>query len=344
MPICIAEATVECVHALPDPCDPNLNMIEISHLSKDFAGFKAVDDISFSVGPGEVLGFLGPNGAGKSTTMKMIAGFLRPSGGYAKVMGYRVSRRPMRAKREIGYLPEGAPLYADMTPPDFLEFIASMRGIKRSHRPQAVTRVMRQLELEQVANKRIDALSKGFKRRVGIAQAIIHDPAVLILDEPTDGLDPNQKHQVRQLIRTLAKEKIIILSTHILEEVSAVCTRAIVIAEGQIRADDTPGVLQSRSRYHGAVTLDIKETGVIAAVTTALQQLDGVADVEVSEEIDGRLTVLPAADAELHSAVSGLAARHQWPVSALFVEAGRLDDVFRDITAPTAMADEVKTA
>jgi len=189
-------------------------MIEINNLTKEFSGFTAVDDVSFSVQPGEVLGFLGPNGAGKSTTMKMIAGFLKPTRGKVRVLGKSVTLRPLTCKRNIGYLPEGAPLYADMTPPDFLKFVASSRGIKRNYREQAINKVIGQLELESVAHKRIDELSKGFKRRVGIAQAILHDPAVLILDEPTDGLDPNQKHQVRQLISNLSTDKIVVLSTH----------------------------------------------------------------------------------------------------------------------------------
>jgi ABC-2 type transport system ATP-binding protein len=222
-------------------------MIEIKNLSKAFGDLKAVDDISFSVQRGEVLGFLGPNGAGKSTTMKMLTGFLDPSAGTATVCGHEVSAQPIEVKRKIGYLPEGAPLYADMTPQSFLEFIAEVRGIPAAERPSRMAEVVSKVHIEGVLHQRIETLSKGFKRRVGLAQAILHDPEVLILDEPTDGLDPNQKHEVRALISEMAKDKVIVLSTHILEEVDAVCTRAIIISEGRILFDGTPAELKARS-------------------------------------------------------------------------------------------------
>ena len=225
-------------------------MIKIEHLRKSYGDFTAVKDISFSVQPGEVLGFLGPNGAGKSTTMKMITGFIRPTAGFVSIFNYDIEKAPVAAKSLIGYLPEGAPLYSDMPVSRFLHFIAQARGFTGDEKQQRVDRVVEQLALETVVNRSIDNLSKGFKRRVAIAQAIIHDPQVLILDEPTDGLDPNQKHQVRELIRGLSKEKMVIISTHILEEVAAVCTRAMIIAEGAIVADATPAELESRSHYH----------------------------------------------------------------------------------------------
>ncbi|MDP6407882.1 MAG: ATP-binding cassette domain-containing protein, partial [Planctomycetota bacterium] len=208
-------------------------MIEIRNLSKSFGDLKAVDDISFSVKKGEVLGFLGPNGAGKSTTMKMLTGFLDPSAGSASISGFEVGAQPIEVKRRVGYLPEGAPLYADMTPHGFLGFIAEVRGIPAAERAGRLAEVVRKVHIEEVLHQRIETLSKGFKRRVGLAQAILHDPEVLILDEPTDGLDPNQKHEVRALIGQMAKDKVIVLSTHILEEVDAVCTRAIIIARGR---------------------------------------------------------------------------------------------------------------
>ena len=313
-------------------------MIEIKNLTKDFSGFTAVDDVSFSVQPGEVLGFLGPNGAGKSTTMKMIAGFLKPTRGKVRVMGKSVTLRPLSCKKNIGYLPEGAPLYADMTPPDFLAFVASARRIKRSYRDEAINKVMGQLELESVAHKRIDELSKGFKRRVGIAQAILHDPAVLILDEPTDGLDPNQKHQVRQLISNLSTDKIVILSTHILEEVTAVCNRALVIARGKLLADDSPAGLQARSRYHQAVTLEFANHIDLQAeaVPTKIESLGSVAAVELAKDHAGRLTVLAStalADRNsLNHELTSLIGQQRWPVQSQFIETGRLEDVFRDIT------------
>jgi ABC-2 type transport system ATP-binding protein len=225
-------------------------MITTDSLRKQFGSLVAVDGISFSVGPGEVLGFLGPNGAGKSTTMKMIAGFLAPSGGHATVCGHDVEHDPIAAKRCLGYLPEGAPSYGEMTPSAFLRFVADLRGLGGDLRRRRLEEVIERLQLGRVLEQPIETLSKGYRRRVGLAQAILHDPAVLILDEPTDGLDPNQKHEVRGLIREMAPGKTIVISTHILEEVHAVCTRAIIIADGRILADDTPAALAARSPRH----------------------------------------------------------------------------------------------
>lgn len=223
------------------------NMIEISHLTRKFEHFTAVDDLSFTVAEGEVLGFLGPNGAGKSTTMKIITGFLAPTSGTVTVDGHDITENPIAVKALVGYLPEGAPSYPDMTVLDFLDFIAEIRGFTGQEKNRRIEQVINDVALGSVCEQTIDTLSKGFKRRVGLAQAILHDPKVLILDEPTDGLDPNQKHQVRQLIRNLAKDKIVIVSTHILEEVSAVCTRAIIIANGRIVADGSPQELEARA-------------------------------------------------------------------------------------------------
>ena len=220
-------------------------MIEISHITRKFEHFTAVDDLSFTVAEGEVLGFLGPNGAGKSTTMKIITGFLAPSSGRVRIDGHDIAEDPMAAKALIGYLPEGAPSYPDMSVISFLEFIADIRGLSGAQKQQRIEKVINDVELSSVCHQTIETLSKGFKRRVGLAQAILHDPKVLILDEPTDGLDPNQKHQVRNLIRNLAKDKIVIVSTHILEEVSAVCTRAIIINKGRIVADAAPAELEA---------------------------------------------------------------------------------------------------
>jgi ABC-2 type transport system ATP-binding protein len=222
-------------------------MIKTQNLSKNYDGLLAVDDLSFSVQPGEVLGFLGPNGAGKSTTMRMIAGFITPSAGSASICGHDVATSPLAAKAALGYLPEGAPTYGEMSVGGFLEFAADLRGLAGERRRQRLDYVIARLELEPVYEQSIETLSKGFKRRVGLAQAIVHDPQVLILDEPTDGLDPVQKHQVRTLIGEIAKEKTIVISTHILEEVDAVCTRAIIIARGRLVADDTPEGLKSRA-------------------------------------------------------------------------------------------------
>ncbi len=222
-------------------------MIKIEKLNKQFGHLIAVKDVSFSVKPGEVLGFLGPNGAGKSTTMKMITGFLTPTSGDIHVCDFDVSEKPIQAKKRIGYLPEGAPSYGEMTPIQYLEFIADVRELSGQLKVERKKEVIERLHLDKVLNQSIETLSKGFKRRVGLAQAILHDPEVLILDEPTDGLDPNQKHEVRELIKNIAPEKVIVISTHILEEVDAICTRAIIIADGQILADDTPNGLRNKS-------------------------------------------------------------------------------------------------
>ena len=222
-------------------------MIRTEHLSKRYDSLTAVDDVSFEVSPGEVLGFLGPNGAGKTTPMRMIAGFITPTGGKASICGHDVETDGIAAKRCIGYLPEGAPLYGEMTVRQFLEFIADLRQLEGAKRRERTDYVVERLQLGGVLEQVIDTLSKGFRRRVGLAQAVIHDPPVLILDEPTDGLDPNQKHEVRGLINAISRDKIIVISTHILEEVDAVCTRAIIIAKGRVVADDTPQALRSRA-------------------------------------------------------------------------------------------------
>ncbi len=217
-----------------------MSLLEIRGLSKRFGPITAVDNVSFKVDQGEVLGFLGPNGAGKSTTMKMIAGFISPSAGGVSVLGEDVAEAPLKTKAAIGYLPEGAPTYPDMTPRGFLEFVADARGLKGPERKARIDYAVEHVDIGHVLDQSIDTLSKGYKRRVGLAQAILHDPPVLILDEPTDGLDPNQKHEVRELIRRMAPGKAIVISTHILEEVEAVCTRAIVIARGRLLAEGHP--------------------------------------------------------------------------------------------------------
>ena len=215
-------------------------LIEVDKLTKSFGPFIAVDDISFSLKRGEVLGFLGPNGAGKTTTMRMITGFLAPTKGKISVCGNDVAENPIEIKEKIGYVPEGAPLYGEMTVMNFLKFIADVRKIPKAKVDDAIHNAIKKLGLELVLYQQVETLSKGYKRRVGLSQAIIHDPDVLILDEPTDGLDPNQKHEVRKLIKEMASTKAIIISTHILEEVDAVCTRAMIIANGRMVVDKTP--------------------------------------------------------------------------------------------------------
>lgn len=303
-------------------------MIQVSELTRSFGPFTAVDKISFDVKAGEVLGFLGPNGAGKSTTMKMITGFLTPTSGYVKVLGQDVVKSPMKVQRQMGYLPEGAPSYGDMTVLNFLRFIGQVRGFKGHTLAQRIDHVVAQVELSNVLNQRIETLSKGFKRRVGIAQAIIHDPQVLILDEPTDGLDPNQKHQVRELIRNLAKDKIVIISTHILEEVSAVCSRALIISSGRIVFDGTPAELAAKSKYHNAVSVKFTHP---YEVKQKLESLVNVFGVECDED-SGLITIFPDSGKSVLKQVNELIHAQDWEVEEFHVEKGRLDDVFRQVT------------
>ncbi len=309
-------------------------MVAVRGLTKDFGAIRAVDQISFDVGRGEVLGFLGPNGAGKSTTMKMITGFLAPTRGHATVCGHDIAREPVLAKAKIGYLPEGAPAYPDMTPAGFLAFCAGIRGLRGAELATRVGYAVERIQLAGVLHQPIDTLSKGFKRRVGLAQAILHDPAVLILDEPTDGLDPNQKHEVRGLITELAREKATIISTHILEEVDAVCTRALIIAGGRIVADGTPRELEARSRWHNAISIVLPTTHV-AALRGALARL---ANVEAIEDVAGEealscVTAFPKRGATLVAEAGAIARDARLRVEELRVERGRLDEVFRSVTA-----------
>ena len=314
-------------------------MVRLDRLEKRFGPVRAVDGVSFAVGRGEVLGFLGPNGAGKSTTMRMLTGYLAPTGGAASVMGFDVVRQPIEVKRRVGYLPEGAPLYGDMTALAFLRFVAAMRGLDGADAAKAIEGAVARTELAEVAHRPIETLSKGFKRRVGIAQAIMHDPPVLVLDEPTDGLDPNQKHGVRRLIREMSRDKAIIISTHILEEVEAICSRAVIIARGRVIVDERPDELKRRSRYHNAVRLTL-DANLAPGFGRELEALPGVAGVEPVGAVNGvaTLLVVPASGHEPAHAVGGLVKRRGVAVDELAVEQGRLDDVFRDLTAAAAAA------
>jgi len=310
-------------------------VVEIKHLRKQFGPLLAVDDISFQVNQGEVLGFLGPNGAGKSTTMKMITGFLTPTAGTVTINSYSITHQALATKRCLGYLPEGAPAYPDMTPFKFLNFIAEIRGFRGQEKTQRVFDTIRRVNLESVVHQSIETLSKGFKRRVGLAQAILHDPEVLILDEPTDGLDPNQKHEVRTLIKNMAQEKVIILSTHILEEVHAVCSRAIIIANGKIVADGTPAELEAQSNHYNAVTLTVRtENQTPAQVRESLLNLSGIQKLEPLIEDDSQLSyqLFPEAKRSIIAEISQHARAQQWEVEELHVDTGRLDEVFRTIT------------
>ncbi|HEX7053238.1 MAG TPA: ATP-binding cassette domain-containing protein [Burkholderiales bacterium] len=302
-------------------------MIKIDNLVKAFGPKRAVDGISFAVEKGEVLGFLGPNGAGKSTTMRIVTGFMPPTSGSVTVGGFDVVASPLEAKRRIGYLPENAASYPDMTVRAFLEFVAELRGLDGKARRQAVGRVVELCFLQSVLEQSIDTLSKGYKHRTCLAQALIHDPQVLIMDEPTDGLDPNQKHEVRNLIRELGGSKAIIFSTHILEEVDAACTRVIIIDRGRIVANGTPEELRAMSELHGAVTLQAR-----GATAERLATLGRVEDLG-----GGAFRIYPrdkTRAGQLAQEVVDMVNVHGWKVEGMYSERGELDEVFRRITLP----------
>jgi ABC-2 type transport system ATP-binding protein len=304
--------------------------IEINDLAKHFGAIKAVDGVSFSVKKGEVLGFLGPNGAGKSTTMKMITGFLTPTRGTVRVCGHDVLTDPIAVKANLGYLPEGAPAYADMTPHSFLKFIADIRGLSGKAKRDAVGSAAERARITNVMYQPIETLSKGYKRRVGLAQAILHNPPVLILDEPTDGLDPNQKHEVRMLINEMSEDKAIIISTHILEEVHALCNRNVVIANGKVKFNGTPNELESMSRYHNAVVVDVVADDA-NTFKTFLNELAFVGEVEELTAERG-YRVYPQEGQQITAELSQAVRDGGWQIDSLYAEHGRLDEVFRTIT------------
>jgi ABC-2 type transport system ATP-binding protein len=315
-------------------------MIRVQNLRKVFGPKVAVDGVSFSVNKGEVLGFLGPNGAGKSTTMRMITGFIPPSDGSVSIGEFDVVGDPIAAKRLLGYLPENAPSYTDMTVEGFLRFAAELRGLKGKAKEEALDRVAETCFLESVWGQSVETLSKGYKHRVCFAQAIIHDPEVLIMDEPTEGLDPNQKHEMRTLIRRMGEKKAIIFSTHILEEVEAVCSRAIIIDRGKIIANGTPAELKKRSENAGAVTISLGTgsvpfDGSANEVREKIENLSRVARSAVISESPLTIRVYPksnGASEDLASALGQLAIEQRWPIRELHREEGRLDEVFRAVT------------
>ncbi len=294
-------------------------------LTRCYGRTLAVDHVSFEVDGGTVLGFLGPNGAGKSTTMKMLTGYLHPTSGTALINGHDIRTARRQAHQVLGYLPEGAPLYSDMRVGDFLAFVAAARGLGRAEVRESVGAVAERLELTGVLKQSIGTLSKGFGRRVGIAQALIHDPPILILDEPTDGLDPIQKSQVRRLIQEMAEQKIIIISTHILEEVEILCHRVMIIAHGKLQLDGTPADVRSRSRYAGALSLVVDQPQTVAS------KLSGLAEVKNVEFRAGKLTAFPSGQGALATAVQALIQSEGWVVREFHLESGRLDDVFANI-------------
>ncbi|MEW5736974.1 MAG: ATP-binding cassette domain-containing protein [Thermodesulfobacteriota bacterium] len=308
-------------------------MIEAKNLSKYFGRNKVVDSVAFTVKKGEILGFLGPNAAGKSTTMRMLTGYLPASSGHALIGGFDVAERGLDARRLLGYLPENAPVYQDMTVTGFLDFVARIRGFSGAEKAKALERTVERCFLQDVRQQAVGTLSKGFKQRVCFAQAILHDPPYLVLDEPTDGLDPNQKYEVRTMIREMGGEKAIILSTHILEEVDAVCTRAIVINKGKVVADDTPAGLRAKSSLNGAVTVAAEASA--DQLAKSLKGISGVSRVEVLDADGGKARVraypMPDADGFMDRVVRELSAQ-SFPVLGVNRETGRLDEVFRKIT------------
>ncbi|MDX2224523.1 MAG: ABC transporter ATP-binding protein [Rhodospirillaceae bacterium] len=316
---------------------PNSVMVEIDRLTKAFGSFVAVDNINLSVGKGEVLGFLGPNGAGKTTTMRMVAGFLTPTAGTARVCGHDVAADPIAAKSCIGYMPEGSPAYDDMTVRAFLTFIAEVRGLDRATATRRIDEVAGKVALHDVMDRPIEILSKGYKRRVGLAQSLLHDPPVLILDEPTDGLDPNQKHQVRTLIKAMAADKCIIVSTHILEEVAAVCTRAVIIGRGRLLADGTAEQLLARLPDYHAVCVEVPAAEA-ARTAAALRQVPGVASAAIETKPDGRALVraVPAKGQSIIEGVATAVRTANLPALQVYQNRGDLDDVFRLITTGSA--------
>src|SRR5436190_7579948 len=315
-------------------------MIKVRNLKKTFGPKVAVNGVSFTVEKGEVLGFLGPNGAGKSTTMRMLTGFIPPSDGEVSIGGFDMLENPIPAKGLIGYLPENAPSYTDMSVHGFLEFCAELRGLRGDALKKAVNRVIEMCFLEPVLHQSVETLSKGYRHRTCFAQSIIHDPEVLVLDEPTDGLDPNQKHEVRTLIRRMGEKKAIIFSTHILEEVEAVCSRAIIIDRGTIVANGTPDELKQRSTQAGAITVRLGE-GSANAVKGKLDGLNMVERAVVVSDSPVTVRAFPRkkiASDDLARAISDVAMKERWSLIELHTEEGRLDEVFRSITLPDTKA------
>lgn len=307
-------------------------MIDVQNLTKRFSGRTAVNGISFQVQPGEIVGFLGPNGAGKSTTMRMLTGYLPPTSGSAAINGHDVFNDSLKARREIGYMPENVPLYEDMRVGEYLSFRAALKGVKIREVRSSVDRAVEYCGLGEVKKKMIGTLSKGFRQRVGLADALVHRPRLLILDEPTNGLDPNQIRAVRGLITQLAGEHTILLSTHILSEVQLNCRRVIIINKGEIRADNTPDALAESLQSSGTVTVELK--AVPAQVEEKLQSLTHVRRLSFSEAGDGwhRYEMRVEPGEEVRLAISELAKAQNWPLRELTQHTATLEDVFVELT------------
>ena len=309
-------------------------MIRVHSLSKNFNNLLAVDQVSFEVQRGEVLGFLGPNGAGKSTTMKMLTCFIPPSSGTAEICGFSILNNPLQVRSQIGYLPESAPSYDEMLVGEFLRFVAEIRGYSGRELNRRVSIVIEMTSLGDVKNQMIETLSKGFRQRTCLAQALIHDPPVLILDEPTDGLDPNQKHEVRSLIQNMSEERTILISTHILEEVDAVCTRAMIISEGRVVGYGTPDELQSQSLYRNSVVVSVNAEDHMQLMND-FNRLDFVYSVEhIPEKQQGLVTMrlYPENKDSIAPQLKHYLFSENIPIEQFIVNRGRMDEVFRELT------------
>jgi ABC-2 type transport system ATP-binding protein len=308
-------------------------MIEVNQLTKKYGDFTAVDGVSFQVEKGEILGFLGPNGAGKSTTMKMLSCFLTPSSGTAKIVGKDILEDSLAVRQSIGYLPESAPSYQNMTVSEFLDFIATIRNYTGHEKQNRIEKIIETTSLESARRQTINTLSKGFRQRVGFAQALIHDPPVLILDEPTDGLDPNQKQEVRNLIKKMSREKAIILSTHILEEMEAVCTRALIINQGKLVANGSPAELLKESKMYNVLSITFPRSPSQELIAV-LKDLENVADVRTLERTDGvsGLQVVPKSKTDILSQVKALLLEQKAEYSEIYREKGHMDEVFWNLT------------
>ena len=309
-------------------------MIRVQALSKNFNNFQAVDQVSFEVQRGEVLGFLGPNGAGKSTTMKMLTCFIPPSSGTADICGFSILDNPLQVRAQIGYLPESAPSYDEMLVGEFLRFVGEIRGYSGKDLQRRVSIVIDMTALGEVKDPMIETLSKGFRQRTSLAQALIHDPPVLILDEPTDGLDPNQKHEVRSLIQNMSEERTILISTHILEEVEAVCTRAMVISAGKVVGYGTPDELMSQSLYRNSVTVSVNGADPTQLLND-FNELDFIYSVErVPDKRSGVVTMrlFPQKKESIALPLEKYIFAQNIPIENFNVNRGRLDEVFRELT------------
>ena len=307
-------------------------MIEVVNLTKRFPRHEAVRGISFSVAKGEIIGFLGPNGAGKTTTLRMLTGYLPPTSGTASVAGHDVYRESIAARRSIGYMPENVPLYDDMRVREYLRFRANLKGLGNRDAKRRVEEVVDTCGLEAVKRKMIRVLSKGYRQRVGLADALVHDPDLLILDEPTNGLDPNQIRQIRELIRQLAENHTVLLSTHILSEVEATCSRVIIIDGGKIKAQDTPRNLVEGMRAAGKVQLEVQ--GDFQTVSGAISRLENVKRVTGEDQGEGwtRFEILVDSGADVRERLHELVAQYGWPLRSLFRKEATLEDVFVELT------------